>query len=344
MKGLPIRVRQLLDKSREAAMLAVDVYNKPATSFKSGAYIVLMVIAWTSLLHAIFERRKTPFYYRKKNSKRYEKVGGDKKAWELKECVATYYGSNNPPERKNLELFIELRNKIEHRFLPQLDPEIAGECQALLMNYEEVLVSEFGARSALASDLAFPLQVTRIRSAGRSTAQKKLQAKEFGRVKSFLDQYRAALDPEVWNGSQFSFRVFLIPKIGNRPGSSDLAVEFVKYDESKPQEMDHYQRVLALIKERQIPVANAGLLKPGTVVKRVGAQLGRPFNMHHHMVAWRHFAVRPPSKSPNPASCDPKFCRYDSAHADYLYTEDWVKHLVDQFSDQGRYDAVFKRH
>ena len=138
-------------------MLALDVYNKPATSFKSGAYIVLMVIAWTSLLHAIFERRKTPYYYRKKNSKRYEKVGGDKKAWELKECVATYFGSSNPPERKNLELFIELRNKIEHRFLPQLDPEIAGECQALLMNFEEVLVAEFGARSALASDLAFPL-------------------------------------------------------------------------------------------------------------------------------------------------------------------------------------------
>ena len=45
-------------------MLAVDVYNKPATSFKSGAYIVLMVIAWTSLLHAIFERRKTPYFYR----------------------------------------------------------------------------------------------------------------------------------------------------------------------------------------------------------------------------------------------------------------------------------------
>ncbi len=141
-------------------------------------------------------------------------------------------------------------------------------------------------------------------------------------MKSFLDQYRAALDPEVWNGSQFSFRVFLIPKIGNRPGSSDLAVEFVKYDETKPQEMEHYKRVLALIKERQIPVANAGLLKPG----------------------WRHFAVRPPSKSPNPASCDPKFCRYDSAHSDYLYTEEWVKHLVDQFADQARYDAVFKRH
>ena len=229
-------------------MLAVDVYNKPATSFRSGAYIVLMVIAWTSLMHAIFERRKTAYYYRKKNSKRYEKIGGEKKAWELRECLSNYYGTSDTPVRKNLELFIELRNKIEHRFLPQLDPEIAGECQSLLMNFEDLLVSEFGSRYALMGDLAFPLQVTRLRAAVRNTAQKKLQAREFGRIKSFLDQYRAALDPSVWNGSDFSFRVFLVPRIGNRPGSSDLAVEFIKYDEAKPQEMEQYQRVLALIK------------------------------------------------------------------------------------------------
>ena len=324
-------------------MLAVDVYNKPATAFRSGAYIVLMTIAWTSLFHAIFERRRVAYFYRSKNSRRYVRVGGEKKAWELGECLSAYYGSRQPPQRSNLELFIDLRNKIEHRFMPQLDPEIAGECQALLMNYEDVLVAEFGPRYALASDLAFPLQVTRIRSTPRATAQKRLQAKEFGKVKAFLDQFRASLDPATWKGSEFSFRVFMIPKIGNHPASSDLAVEFVKYDEEKPQDMEQYNRVLALIKERQIPVANAGLLKPGAVVKRVAAELNRPFNSHHHVVAWRHFGVRPPAKAANPASCNPKFCRYDSAHSDYLYTEDWVAHLVEHFRDGARYDAVFKK-
>lgn len=54
MRGLPYNVKNCLNKARESALLAVETYNKPATSFKSGGYIVLMCIAWTSLFHAIF--------------------------------------------------------------------------------------------------------------------------------------------------------------------------------------------------------------------------------------------------------------------------------------------------
>jgi len=31
-----------------------------------------------------------------------------------------------------------LRNKIEHRSMPQLDPSIFGECQAMLLNFDEM--------------------------------------------------------------------------------------------------------------------------------------------------------------------------------------------------------------
>jgi len=55
-RGLPKKVKSLLEKSREAALLAVEVYNKPNTTFRTGVYIILMNIAWTSLFHAIFER------------------------------------------------------------------------------------------------------------------------------------------------------------------------------------------------------------------------------------------------------------------------------------------------
>lgn len=54
MKGLPLQVKSCLDKALDSALLAVETYNKPAVKFKSGGYIVLMCIAWTSLLHGIF--------------------------------------------------------------------------------------------------------------------------------------------------------------------------------------------------------------------------------------------------------------------------------------------------
>ena len=50
-RGLPKKVKSLLEKSREAALLAVEVYNKPNTTFRTGVYIILMNIAWTSLYH-----------------------------------------------------------------------------------------------------------------------------------------------------------------------------------------------------------------------------------------------------------------------------------------------------
>ena len=53
-KRLPYKVKQMLNKAIDSALLAVEVYNKPATKFKSGGFIVLMSIAWTSLFHAIF--------------------------------------------------------------------------------------------------------------------------------------------------------------------------------------------------------------------------------------------------------------------------------------------------
>ncbi|MFQ5799931.1 MAG: DUF3644 domain-containing protein [Bacteroidota bacterium] len=135
MKGLPYEVKALLQKARDSAILAVETYNRPTAAFRSGAYVVLMIIAWTSLFQAIFLRRNTKPYYRKPGSRRYQRIDGDFKRWEVAECLRQYYQNDNHAVRKNLEFFIALRNKSEHRSLPQLDTEIFGECQAMLMNF-----------------------------------------------------------------------------------------------------------------------------------------------------------------------------------------------------------------
>jgi len=65
-RGFPNNVKQCLEKSRDSALLAIETYNKPAIKFRSGGYVVLMVIAWTSLFHAIFYRNKIKPYRKKK--------------------------------------------------------------------------------------------------------------------------------------------------------------------------------------------------------------------------------------------------------------------------------------
>ena len=127
-RGLPQNVANLLEKAKESALLAVDIYNKPKTAFRSGGFVVLMCIAWTSLFHAVFEKNKVKYYYKEPNG-RYKRVKGEKRTWDL--------------QKSTKEFFIELRNKIEHRFMPVLDPVISGECQALLLNLEDTIVQKF---------------------------------------------------------------------------------------------------------------------------------------------------------------------------------------------------------
>ncbi len=213
----------------------------------------------------------------------------------------------------NLEFFIGLRNKIEHRFLPELDIEIFGECQAMLMNFETLLSAEFGTKQALVGGLS---------------------------VRKFVTSFKSSLSEDIQSDGSYSFKVFLVPKVGVHAKSSDLAVEFVKYDPSKPEEMKQYERVVALIKPKQVSIANLGCLKAGQVVKQVSAQLGRKFTLNSHMRCWKHFNTRPARGGPAPEACDNRYCYYDGVHQDYVYTSAWVSFLLEKLADAPTYAMV----
>lgn len=204
MRGLPRAVKSSLEKACDSALLAVEVYNKPAVKFKSGGYIALMVIAWTSLFHAIFFRRKQKPYYKKPNG-RYEKREGEYRHWELAECVRQYFGSDTSnPVKKNLEFFIPLRNKIEHRSMPELDASIFGECQAMLLNFDEVLETEFGAKHRIRESLSFSLQLFPSAASLVAAVKKNPATKP---VIDFIQAYRSSISPEIQaSGSTHSRR------------------------------------------------------------------------------------------------------------------------------------------
>ena len=102
------KTKSILESAVDSALLAVEVFNKPRTTFRTQAYISLMVIAWTRLFHAHFHQTiGEKYYYKKKGSNRYEIVDGERKAWELKMCIRKHEGLSEG-EVANLELFIRL--------------------------------------------------------------------------------------------------------------------------------------------------------------------------------------------------------------------------------------------
>lgn len=345
-KGLPVIVKDNLEKCRSAAIAAVDVYNRPSPRFRTAHYIILIVVAWTGLLHAIFYRKRIKPWYRKKgkgtNPKRdrYDRVDGDPKHWDLAECLRQYYGTDNPPDRKNLEFLIGLRNKIEHRQLPELDAGLYGECQAALMNLETLISNHFGSRYALTEQLAVALQFSGLVPAEKRKAAGKLAAAAAKTVKDYVEKFRTGLPSSTLNSTKYSFNVYLVPKVANRKQFADAAVEFIKVDEASPEELARLEKLNVLIKEKHIPIQNLDLIKPGEVVAKVKDAIPYVFTMASHTAAWRRLKIRPQGAVSKPELTASEFCVHDRAHNDYLYTKGWVDKLCRELTDPTKFREI----
>lgn len=325
--------RKILDSSIGSALLAVEVYNKPRTSYRVETYITNMIMAWTKLFHSYFYKKGVSYYYRELNGVTYKRIDGEKKAWELSECIKKY-GKLSDSVKENLKFFIKLRNRVEHSYVNkhEIDVSIFGECQSLLYNYETLLIELFGEKYALSENLVYSLQFSMLRNSNQRLANKSLISKEIAELKKFIDDYRTNLTDEVYSSQEFSIKLLQIPKISNT-NRSDLAIEFVRWDVLSEEDIEAYNKVTTIIKDKlqHVEVANHGKLKPGDVLKKVNKGISAEVITHHDLRCLYYIlSVRPTSidKNLRPNQTNTDYCHYDEAHRDYLYKEKWVEFLI----------------
>lgn len=330
-------VERLVVKARDAAMNALDAYNRPNTAFKTEGFIVMMIIAWRYLFHAYFEKIQQDYRHYDKQQNLVI-IDGEEKHWELSQCIKQYYQDREDPVKSNLECMIGLRNKIEHRYVPAFDAHITGECQAMLLNFDEFLVTEFSDFYAIRESLTVPLQTSNTRSESQITAMKKFQGKHYDELMEYIDTFRDGLPDHIYQDLRYSFRVYLIPKLGNHITSSDTSFEFIRYDQTKPDDIEALRKLVVLIKDRQVPVANLGAYKPSGVARKVASLIGREFKVHHHTLAWKMYSARKAGCAPD--GCNTKFCQFDQVHNDYIYTQEWVDFLVGKLSNSAEYEKL----
>lgn len=208
----------------------------------------------------------------RKNKVRFKRVDGEIQFWELATCVKEYFKGEDCAIRKNIELFIPLRNKLEHKFLPELDANIFAECQALLLNFDKIVEKEFGEDYCLRESLSFALQLF---PSSRTLAMGIKMSKDAQKITRFIDKYRASISTDIMQSGEYSFKAFLI-QVANHKSVDALPVQFFPYDKLTDDEKKKVERIAGLIKEKHIPVVNKGTLKPATVIQQVQERLGNP--------------------------------------------------------------------
>lgn len=270
---------ELLTKSREAALNAVQTFNNPLSTFKTETFIVLMVIAWTYLLHAYYRSRGIDYRYFDKGPKRrkfHRTKSGEFKHWELERCLNEEACPLDRATKSNLRFLIGLRHEIEHHRPVGIDAQLAGRYLACCLNYERTINELFGPEYSLSSEMAIALHFRDLTAVPESEeAPHPLPAN----VARYVQEFEASLPEEEFQSPHFSYRLLFIRKLTSKPGQADKVIEFIAPDSDLAQRIDKEYQVL---KEVERPK-----YLPGDVVVLMKNEGYPRFSMHYHTLLWK---------------------------------------------------------
>lgn len=272
--------QELVSKSRESALAAVQIFNSPMITFKSEIFIVLMNIAWTYLLHAYYRREGIEYrYYTKAGQRRrFDKTKhGADKHWELERCLNEKKSPIDKHAGNNLRFLIGIRHEIEHQMTGRLDSTLSAKFQACCLNYNEYVKKLFGDENGIDKYLAFSLQFTSI----SQDQAKQLPSPEAmpSYIGAFVSDFEKGLSEDEFTSPRFAYRVLFVPKTANRKGQADEVIEFVKADTELASDVN---KTYALIKETERPK-----YRPSKIVDMMKKEGYKLFNQHQHTQLWQ---------------------------------------------------------
>lgn len=273
--------QELVKKSREAALAAVQIFNNPAITFKSEIYVVMMVIAWTYLLHAYYRGKKIEYRYYDTlaNGRRKFQLTakGAHKYWELERCLNFAQSPIDKDSANNLRFLIALRHEIEHQMTTRIDNLLSARFQACCLNYNEYIKKLFGDQHGIDKHLSFSLQFASLTEAHVDMLS------EYGElpkhIESFIDGFDGNLSEDEFNSPRFAYRVLFVPKTANNKGQADQVIEFVKADSELANAVN---AKYAVIKETE-----RDKYLPGQIVKLMQEEGFSNFNTHAHTQLWQ---------------------------------------------------------
>lgn len=279
---------ELLAKSREAVLNAVQTFNNPLTRFKTETFIVLMVIGWMYLLHAYYRKQKIDYRYydQREQRRRYHRTrSGAYKYWELERCLLVDECPLDQATKHNLHFLIGLRHEIEHHGSEGIDERFTGRYLACCLNYERTIVDWFGSRYGLGTALSYALLFEDITSVPK--AESELQPLP-GAVARYVQHFDASLPSDIWQSPNYSYCLLFTRKVISKRGQADRAIEFIG---SESPLADKINKEYWLIKETE-----RRKYRPTDVTNLMNREGYKLFKLQHHTQLWKRLDAKNPGK------------------------------------------------
>lgn len=280
--GLHLVHDELLIKSREAMLLAVQAFNNPTMYFKAEIFIVSSVISWTYLLHFYFKRKGIDYVYQK-NGQPDLTPHGQPRHYELAKCLKIEVCPLEAGEKRNLEYLLGLRHEIEHRMTTRIDDAIGAKLQACCLNFNTAIKRLFGRRCGFDRELSIALQFARVSVGQRAITV--LHKELPSHIASYNTAFDESLSEEELNDPSYAYRVTLVPRTINNPRKADEIFEIV------PQGSVEADKINTVLRDRE---PNKYL--PSHIVQKMGELDFKKFTMHHHTALWKKLAAKAPKK------------------------------------------------
>lgn len=126
-------VTKLLEKSQEAFIMAIEIYNKPTLKYRVEGFSFFICNAWELLLKAYLIDKGESIYYKDDTSRTFS----------LEVCIKKVLTNEHDPLRKNLEKIVELRNISTHFITEEYELIYIPLFQSCVINYTNKLMAYF---------------------------------------------------------------------------------------------------------------------------------------------------------------------------------------------------------
>lgn len=279
---------ELLVKSREAMLSAVQIFNNPNIQFKSENFIVLSNISWMYLLHAYYKSIKIDYrYYNSAGQrKKYDKTKkGAFKYWELERCLDDRNCPIDNISKANLKFLIGLRHEIEHQMTTKIDEYLSARLQACCLNYNHYIKDLFGDNYGIDRHLSFSLQFSTI------TEEHANQLRQFtdlpANISAYINDFDETISEEDYNNIRYSYRVLYVPKSVNHKGQADKVIEFLP---ANSPEAETLNKQYVLIKERE-----RKKYLPSEIWEKMQQKGYVRFGQYQHTLLWKEKDAKNPS-------------------------------------------------